>query len=67
MKRLSIFMTIIMWTLGAVAQERIINGTVMDGEFKGEPLVGATVSVSNNEDNKGTVTDANGKFTLSVP
>lgn len=60
-------MTIIMWTLGAVAQERIINGTVMDGEFKGEPLVGATVSVSNNEDNKGTVTDANGKFTLSVP
>ncbi len=60
-------MTIIMWTLGAVAQERIINGTVMDGEFKGEPLVGATVSVGNNEDNKGTVTDANGKFTLSVP
>jgi len=67
MKRLSIFMTILMWTLATLAQERLISGTVMDGEFKGEPLVGATISVSNSDETKGTVTDAEGKFTLSVP
>ena len=60
-------MTILMWTLATLAQERLISGTVMDGEFKGEPLVGATISVSNSDDTKGTVTDAEGKFTLSVP
>lgn len=67
MKRLSIFMTILVWTLATLAQERLISGTVMDGEFKGEPLVGATVSVSNSDETKGTVTDADGNFTLSVP
>ena len=67
MKRLSIFMTILMWTLATLAQERLVSGTVMDGEFKGEPLVGATISVSNSDETKGTVTDAEGKFTLSVP
>ena len=56
-----------MWTLATLAQERLISGTVMDGEFKGEPLVGATISVSNSDETKGTVTDAEGKFTLSVP
>ena len=56
-----------MWTLATLAQERLISGTVMDGEFKGEPLVGATVSVSNSDEAKGTVTDADGNFTLSVP
>ena len=56
-----------MWTLATLAQERLVSGTVMDGEFKGEPLVGATISVSNSDDTKGTVTDAEGKFTLSVP
>lgn len=60
-------MTILMWTLATLAQERLVSGTVMDGEFKGEPLVGATISVSNSDDTKGTVTDAEGKFTLSVP
>lgn len=60
-------MTILMWTLATLAQERLISGTVMDGEFKGEPLVGATISVSNSDETKGTVTDAEGKFTLSVP
>lgn len=60
-------MTILMWTLATLAQERLVSGTVMDGEFKGEPLVGATISVSNSDETKGTVTDAEGKFTLSVP
>lgn len=60
-------MTILVWTLATLAQERLISGTVMDGEFKGEPLVGATVSVSNSDEAKGTVTDADGNFTLSVP
>jgi len=39
-----------------------INGTVTDEN--GEPLIGATVSISGTT--KGTITDVNGKFTISA-
>ena len=51
--------------LSMVAQERTITGTVMDGEFKGEPLIGANITVGEGT-SKGTVTDMNGHFTLTV-
>lgn len=38
----------------------------MDGEYKGEPLVGATVSVKTSGFGKGTMTDINGKYTLTI-
>ena len=43
--------------LSLVAQERTITGTVMDGEFKGEPLIGANIAVGEGTVTKGTVTD----------
>ena len=69
MKRLLLFITIITSTLLASAQERTITGVVMDGEYKGEPLMGATVSVksASNGFGKGTMTDIYGKYTLTIP
>lgn len=67
MKRLSTFIIILSCWLTAFAQERTITGVVMDGEFKGETLAGATVALSGNEKDKGTVTGADGKFTLTIP
>ena len=67
MRRICTFIVILVCSLTTFAQERTITGVVMDGEFKGETLAGATVTLSGNDTDKGTVTDANGKFTLSVP
>lgn len=51
------------------AQERTIAGTVYDGVSAGEPLIGATVAVETEKGQapRGTVTDYNGRFSLSVP
>ena len=67
MKRLFAFISITTWALMTFAQERTITGTVMDGEYKGEPLVGATVSIKSSGWGKGTMTDVNGKYTLTIP
>ena len=48
----------------ANAQTRKITGTVLDNN--NEPVIGATVLVDNNP-NRGTITDVNGKFTIDVP
>jgi TonB-linked SusC/RagA family outer membrane protein len=45
------------------AQDRTVSGTVTDSE--GLPLIGATVQVGGTS--TGTATDAEGKFTLTVP
>src|ERR1700689_5190978 len=47
----------------ARAQNKVISGVVLDD--KGGPLSGATVRVAGSS--KGVNTDADGKFTLSVP
>ena len=46
---------------------RTITGVVMDGELDNEPLIGATVGVGDKRVQTGTVTDINGKFSISVP
>ncbi|MCQ2129757.1 MAG: TonB-dependent receptor [Bacteroidales bacterium] len=51
-------------TLGLSAQNRQINGTVVDTQ--GQPVIGASVFVVGQTTN-GTVTDLDGQFTLSVP
>ena len=50
-----------------LAQERVITGVVLDGEFKGEPLIGANVTVGQGQATRGVVTDLDGKFSLNVP
>ena len=67
MRRLLLLITIITSALTASSQERTITGIVMDGEYKGEPLMGATVSVKSNGFGKGTMTDIYGKYTLTIP
>ncbi len=48
----------------AFAQKEKVSGTVFDGET-GEPLVGVTVKVDGTAN--GSVTDIDGKFTVTVP
>ena len=48
----------------AYGQSRSVSGTVVDGS--GLPVIGATVMVVGNS-TIGTVTDADGRFTLNVP
>jgi TonB-linked SusC/RagA family outer membrane protein len=48
----------------AVAQDRSVSGTITD-QLTNEPLVGASVLVKGTS--KGTSTDSDGKFTLTVP
>ena len=66
MKRLYAMMFLLMVAVTLLAQERTITGVVKDGDFNGEPLMGATVAVSEGKVTKGTVTDINGQFTLAV-
>ena len=49
------------------AQQRNITGVVLDGELKGETLVGATVAYKGANGTKGTITDHDGKFAISIP
>lgn len=65
MKQILIYLFLVLMPVIAVAQDgmRKIAGTVLDEE--GEPLIGATVRVSDRP--SGTVTDADGRFTLMVP
>lgn len=63
MKKLTFLFTMIfMTTLASVAQTRELTGLVVDEQ--GEPLIGATVRVQGT--NQMTVTDIDGKFTMSV-
>ena len=54
---------VLLSALPVAAQQRVVQGTVLDS--KGDPLTGAGVRVKNTQ--LGTVADAAGKFSLSVP
>ena len=66
MKRICILALTLMCAVAIFAQKRNITGIVMDGAFKGEALMGATIAVKEGKETKGTVTDGEGKFSLSV-
>ena len=56
-----LLMTVASWSVGAMAQNVTLSGTVTDDV--GQPLVGCSVLAGN----KGTATDLNGKFTITAP
>ena len=63
MKKLSLVLALVLCALGAAVAQRTINGTVTDAQK--EPLIGASILVKGTV--MGTVTDFDGKYSLSVP
>lgn len=56
--------------LTLLAQQRVIKGKVLDGDFDNSPLIGATVKVEFKEKERpllGTATDMNGEYSIEVP
>ena len=66
MKKIYSILLLMLCTLQGMTQERIITGTVTDGDIKDEPLIGATISKGGGKVSSGTVTDHEGKFKLPV-
>lgn len=62
-KRLTVFLTALLLSIGVAFAQNKITGTVMQDD--GEPAIGATVKVVGN--NNGVVTNVDGKFTIDVP
>lgn len=58
------FLTLLFVSIGVVEAQVQVRGTVVDES--GEPVIGAAVQVKNNP-SSGTVTDFDGKFSISVP
>jgi TonB-dependent starch-binding outer membrane protein SusC len=63
MKKLSLILAMILGTFGFAMAQKTLTGKVSD--TKGEPLVGASVVVKGTT--TGTITDLDGKYSLSVP
>ena len=59
-KILSLLAVLVLWTVFAFAQNRVITGQVKDD--KGDPIPFASVTIKGT--NKGTTTDANGNFRI---
>lgn len=62
-KRLTVFLTALLLSIGVAFAQNKITGTVMQDD--GEPAIGATVKVVGN--NNGVITNVDGKFTIDVP
>ena len=63
-KRLSMLLVSLFLLVGGALAQTRVNGTVVSQE-DGEPIIGATVLVVGTQ--VGTVTDVDGKFTITVP
>jgi len=63
-ERLTMLVACLCLMVGAVIAQTKVNGTVISQEDN-QPVVGATVIVVGTQD--GTVTDVNGRFSLTVP
>jgi hypothetical protein len=63
MKKLSLVLMLVFGAIGFAMAQRTISGTVSDE--KGEALIGASILVKGTT--TGTVTDIDGKYSLSVP
>lgn len=66
MKRILYFVALLSAYLQLSAQQRVITGTVLDGDLKDEPLIGATVGRGSGKISTGTITDYNGRFSLPI-
>ena len=67
-KRLALMILLLVaCTVTAVAQQ-VVTGTVVDADLK-EPIIGANVVLVNSQNRniKGTTTDIDGNYSLSVP
>ena len=64
-KRLTMFLACLFLSVGLAMAQTKVNGTVTSQE-DGQPVIGATVMVVGAQ-NVGTVTDAEGRFSLTVP
>jgi TonB-linked SusC/RagA family outer membrane protein len=62
MKRLSLLLMMVFFAVGIAFAQRTITGTVTDGT---DPVIGASVLVKGTT--VGTITDADGNFSLAVP
>ena len=65
MKRLSMILASLFLIVGGALAQTTVKGTVVTYEDN-EPIIGASIIVVGGT-NIGTVTDANGQFTLQVP
>jgi TonB-linked SusC/RagA family outer membrane protein len=63
-KRLTMFLACLLLSLGMALAQTKVTGTVISAEDN-EPVIGASVIVQGQK--SGTVTDASGHFTISVP
>ena len=63
-KRLTMILASLFLCVGMALAQTAVTGTVVSQE-DGQPVVGATVRVTGTQ--AGTVTDANGKFSLQLP
>ena len=63
-KRLTVFLACLFLSLGMALAQTKVNGTVVSQE-DGQPVIGASVLVVGT--NVGTVTNANGQFSLTLP
>ena len=64
MRQKLLAITLMLFSLGAFAQNRQVTGTVTDADG-GAPLPGVNVLIKGTT--IGTATDADGKFSLNVP
>ena len=65
MKRLSMILSALFLLVGGVFAQKTVKGTVVTYEDN-EPIIGASIQVVG-ATNIGTITDANGQFSLQVP
>ena len=61
-KRLSMLLACLFLSLGMALAQNTVSGTVVSAD-DGEPIIGATIRLVGT--NFGSVTDSNGKFTLT--
>jgi len=63
-KRLTLFLAALFMCIGGVLAQTKVSGTVISQD-DGQPVIGASIVIQGSK--SGVVTDANGRFTLTVP